>query len=62
MELTRSNKEKLQLEYEKDKPVMKMESRGVSMTFHFAETPPPLDVKQAIVDIMTSQYTRKVSE
>ncbi len=62
MELTRNNKEKLHLEYENDKPVMKMESGKVSMTFHFAEEPPTLDVKQVIVDILTSQYTSKVSE
>ncbi len=62
MEILKKEKDKLRLEYEHGEPVMKMETRRVDMTFHFAEIPPPLDVKQAVVDILTSQYTGKVSE
>ena len=48
------DKSKLKLIYEDGKPVMKMESDGVRMTFRF-ET----DVKENIVNILTSQFIRR---
>lgn len=62
MEIENREKGKLRLEYEDGKPVMRMEKDGVKMTFHFAETPPPNDIKKVIVDILTSQYIGKVSQ
>lgn len=61
MEIENKENEKLRLEYEAGKPVMKMVSNGVKMTFRFAETPPPSDIKKTVVDILTSQYVSKVS-
>lgn len=61
MKIENKEKEKLRLEYEDGKPVMRMEKDGVKMTFRFAETPPPNDIKKVIVDILTSQYIGKVS-
>ena len=43
-------------QYEDGKPVMKMESDGVRMTFRFAEQEPETDVKENIVNILTSQF------
>lgn len=62
MEITNKEKGTLRLQYEENRPVMKMESGGVKMTFRFAESPPPKDAKQTVVDILTSQYVSKVSE
>ena len=45
------DKSKLKLIYEDGKPVMKMESDGVRMTFRFAEQEPETDVKENIVNI-----------
>ena len=52
------DKSKLKLIYEDGKPVMKMESDGVRMTFRFAEQEPETDVKENIVNILTSQLIR----
>ncbi len=62
MEVVNRDKEKLRLEIENGKPVMKMEHRGTKMTFRFASEPPPLDTKKAIVNILTSQYMGRISE
>lgn len=53
------DKSKLKLIYEDGKPVMKMESDGVRMTFRFAEREPETDVKENIVNILTSQFIRR---
>ena len=53
------DKSKLKLIYEDGKPVMKMESDGVRMTFRFAEQEPETDVKENIVNILTSQFIRR---
>ena len=53
------DKSKLKLIYEDDKPVMKMESDGVRMTFRFAEQEAETDVKENIVNILTSQFIRR---
>lgn len=53
------DKGKLKLIYENGKPVMKMEADGVKMTFSFAEKEPETDIKENIVSILTSQYTRR---
>ena len=53
------DKSKLKLIHEDDKPVMKMESDGVRMTFRFAEQEPETDVKENIVNILTSQFIRR---
>ena len=53
------DKSKLKLIYEDVKPVMKMESDGVRMTFRFAEQEPETDVKENIVNILTSQFIRR---
>ena len=45
--------------YEDGKPVMKMESDGVRMTFRFAEQETETDVKENIVNILTSQFIRR---
>ena len=41
------------------KMMMKMESDGVRMTFRFAEQEPETDVKENIVNILTSQFIRR---
>ena len=52
-------KRKLKLLYEAGKPVIKMKSDGVRMTFRFAEQEPETDVKENIVNILTSQFIRR---
>ncbi len=41
---------------------MKMDCKGVFMTFTFAEIPLDKDVKKAVVDILTSEYAKKVRD
>ena len=53
------DKSKLKLIYADGKPVMKMESDGVHMPFRFAEQEPETDVKENIVNILTSQFIRR---
>ena len=53
------DKSKLKLIYEDGKPVRKMESDGVRMTFRFAEQEAETDVKENIVNILTSQFIRR---
>ena len=60
MEIKNREKEKLHLLYIGDEPVMKMESEGVKMTLHFAKEEPVPDTKQVVVDILTSQCSKKV--
>lgn len=60
MEIKNQEKEKLHLLYIGDEPVMKMESEGVKMTLHFAKEEPVQNTKQVVVDILTSQCSRKV--
>lgn len=51
----------LKLEYERNKPVLKMKVDNVKMTFSFAEKESEVNIKQNIIDILTSQYTEKVT-
>lgn len=60
MEIRKQNDEKLHLLYIGDEPVMKMESEGVKMTLYFAKEEPVRDTKQVVVDILTSQCSKKV--
>lgn len=60
MEIRKQNDEKLHLLYIGDEPVMKMESEGVKMTLHFAKEESVRDTKQVVVDILTSQCSKKV--
>lgn len=60
MEIRKQNDEKLHLLYIGDEPVMKMESEGVKMTLHFAKEEPVRNTKQVVVDILTSQCSKKV--
>lgn len=59
MEIKNCNSEKLYLEYQNGKPIMRMESCGVRMEFHFIETPPTMNARQVVVDILTSEYSSK---
>ena len=52
------DKSKLKLIYEDGKPVMKMESDGVRMTFRFAEQEPETDVKENIVSPHYDEYMK----
>ena len=60
MEIKKQNDEKLHLLYIGDEPVMKMESEGVKMTLHFAKEESVQNTKQVVVDILTSQCSKKV--
>lgn len=59
MEFSDKDKEKLHIIYMCDEPIMKMESSGVQMTFHFAKEPPANNAKQAVIDALTSSYIKR---
>lgn len=58
MELNRKDKETLHLLYINEEPIMRMESMGVKMTFHFAKEPPTENIKSAVINILTNCYVK----
>ena len=49
-------------EYDENrKPILKMEDNGVKITISFSEKPKNADLKQTIVDLLTSAYENRVT-
>ena len=52
----------MRFEYDKDQnPVLKMEENGVKITISFSDKPKNTDLKQTIVDLLTSAYETRVT-
>ena len=52
----------MQFEYDENrKPILKMEDNGVKITISFSEKPKNADLKQTIVDLLTSAYENRVT-
>lgn len=52
----------MQFEYDENrKPILKMEDNGVKITISFSEKPKNTDLKQNIVDLLTSAYENRVT-
>ncbi len=51
----------LKLEYDNGNPVMKMDTGEVKVVVSFAKEKPQHNPKEAIVEILTAQYTDMVS-
>lgn len=47
---------------ENNTPILKMEDNGVKLTISFSDTPKCSNLKQTIVDLLTSAYEQKVLE
>ncbi len=45
---------------ENRKPILKMEDNGVKITISFSDKPKNTNLKQTIVDLLTSAYEQKV--
>ena len=52
----------MQFEYDENrKPILKREDNGVKITISFTEKPKNTDLKQNIVDLLTSAYENRVT-
>lgn len=51
----------MRFEYDENmKPILKMEDNGVKITISFSDKPKNTNLKQTIVDLLTSAYEQKV--
>lgn len=51
----------MKLEYENKTPVLKLEENDVSITVVFSENPQNTNLKQTILDLLTSAYENRIS-
>ena len=51
----------MKLEYENKKPVLKLEENEVSVTIVFSDNPQNTNLKQTILDLLTSAYGNRIS-
>ena len=53
----------MRLDYdENNTPILKMEDNGVKLTISFSDAPKCSNLKQTIIDLLTSAYEQKVLE
>lgn len=50
----------MKLEYENKKPVLKLEENEVSVTIVFSDNPQNTNLKQTILDLLTSAYENRI--
>ena len=51
----------MKLEYENKKPVLKLEENEVSVTIVFSDNPQNTNLKQTILELLTSAYENRIS-
>ena len=51
----------MKLEYENKKPVLKLEENEMSVTIVFSDNPQNTNLKQTILDLLTSAFDNRVS-
>ncbi len=51
----------MKLEYENKKPILKLEENEVSVTIVFSDNPQNTNLKQTILDLLTSAYENRIS-
>ena len=52
----------MRFEYDNaQKPVLKMEDNGVNITISFSDKPQNANLKQTIIDLLTSAYESRVT-